>query len=342
MNVLIENGHRYFCQLRADLDLSSLPLASDDATASLAELLDETYNRGVLADRFPADVESIRVAIRPIWAEPPLVARVQIELTADNGQAASYWLEFEDGPWVRQSLLRAQQLRAEDSLGPGQRVYRALVAVPSSDLPPLALPPLQAPAIHHQSLEDFGVRRLGAGELVPDRPVLVNARLVDEAIRSCEEAGLNETGGAVLGKILCLGEPLPGTTTRIVTVLSAAIEDPRHVGGRNLFTCNPDALAEAARIGEIRGLGESVVTVYHTHGWSPSCRRCNQNAQCPLVECSPSLQDYTFAAALFPSKSALMPIVGRKLGEQGEHPVFRIHAWRGGEMRAIRWQAYHD
>lgn len=37
---------------------------------------------------------------------------------------------------------------------------------------------------------------------MPDRPVLVNARLVDEAIKQCEAAGPNETGGAILGKIV--------------------------------------------------------------------------------------------------------------------------------------------
>ncbi|NUQ66056.1 MAG: hypothetical protein HUU20_26645, partial [Pirellulales bacterium] len=107
-------------------------------------------------------------------------------------------------------------------------------------------------------------------------------------------------------------------------------------------TFSPEALADAAQIGDLRGLGELVLTVFHTHGWSPNCRNCNKNADCPLPECSPSLQDYQLASTLFPSKATLLPIVGRKLGAQGEHPVFRLHAWRGGEMRAIRWQAYQD
>jgi hypothetical protein len=53
-----------------------------------------------------------------------------------------------------------------------------------------------------------------------------------------------------------------------------------------------------------------------------------------------SLLDYQVLETLFPSKSTVMPIAGRKLGTEGKRPVLEIHAWRGGEMRPIRWQRY--
>jgi hypothetical protein len=61
-----------------------------------------------------------------------------------------------------------------------------------------------------------------------------------------------------------------------------------------------------------------------------------------LAEAVPSLQDYRLLATLFPSKSTLMPIAGRKLGAEERRPVLQVYAWRGGEMRPIRWRMYHD
>ncbi len=342
MKLEIDNPHRYFGELRSSPEVSCPPLASEDTTADLGELVEETYHRGVLADLLPADTETVRVTIQPIWLQQPFATGVRVELAANDGEPATYSLEFDSGPWVRRAQLKALQLREEGTLGTNQKAYRTLVALSGNGQVPFQVPPLQTPPLLEESLEEVGVRRLGEGELVPDRPVLVNGRLAADAIQRCEDAGLTETGGAVLGKTLRLPEPIPGTSTRIVTLLTATVDDPRHTGSEALFTFSPEALAEAARIGDIRGLGESVMTVFHTHGWSPDCRNCNKTAQCPLAECSPSLQDYQLAATLFPGKGTLLPIVGRKLGAQGDHPVFRIHAWRGGEMRAIRWQAYQD
>ena len=129
----------------------------------------------------------------------------------------------------------------------------------------------------------------------------------------------------------------------MVTVLSAAVVDRRHVGAPTLLTFSPEALAEGEQIAEMRGFGESVLTVYHSHMWGAGCDRCNQNEKCVLPECTTvSIQDYQVLESLFPSKATLMPIAGRKLGAQGQRPVLEIHAWRGGEMRTIRWQRYHD
>jgi hypothetical protein len=165
---------------------------------------------------------------------------------------------------------------------------------------------------------------------------------VQDAVRRCEQFGTQETGAAVLGKIVRLPAPLPDTETRIVTVLSCAVDDNRHEGDAISFKLSVDALAQAAQMAELRGFGESVQCIYHTHGWKPECANCNEDAHCPLAEANPSLQDYQLMESLFPGKATLMPIVGRKLGEPSRHPVMQIHAWRGGQLRPIRWQAYSD
>ena len=94
---------------------------------------------------------------------------------------------------------------------------------------------------------------------------------------------------------------------------------------------------------DLRGLGETVVTVVHSHGWSTECGKCNENANCPLAECTlVSLSDYQVLETLFPGKGTVMPIVGRRLGAPGKQPVLALHAWRGGEMRPLRFQRYAD
>jgi hypothetical protein len=313
-------------------------------TDDISDLIEESYMRGVLGEVFPADPERVEATVTPICSHEPLVDKVQVRLEVGlNGQRAEYTCDFPAGRWVRSAQLAALRLREEGTLGQEQSAYRALLAVKNPRQSALKVPPLQAPPVFDQTLEDFGVRELLAGKLAPDRPLLVNERLAADMVRLCEEADTTETGGAVLGKILRLPEPLPGTNTRIVTVFSATVEDPRHEGAPLSVRFSPQALAEAAKIADLRGFGETVQTVFHTHGWSKSCGKCNQNPKCPLAECSHvSVQDYQLLESLFSSKATLMPIAGRRLGEEGKRPVLEIHAWQGGQMLPIGWQEYRD
>ena len=115
------------------------------------------------------------------------------------------------------------------------------------------------------------------------------------------------------------------------------------MGQPGQFTFSTDALVHASNIGNLRGLGETVLTALHTHGWGSGCDRCNSNAGCLLPQCTEiSAQDYTMMETLFPSKGSLMPIAGRRLGAPGQQPVLEIHAWRGGVLRRIRWRHYRD
>ena len=343
MKLNVNNRHEFVMELRRQSDLAGVPLYSESVTADVADLVDECYVAAVLNEKLPAEPDEVTVNIKPVWLQEPLVGKVEVELTAGlNGSRVSFTKQFAAGRWVRAAQATALQLREEGTLGESETPYRLLMALPHQEAKPLKLPPLQPPPIETQSLEEFGVRKIGTGSLVPDRPVLVNQRLAADAIRRCEEAGTTETGGAVLGKILRLPEPLPGTQTRIVTILSATVQDPRHEGAPLSFYFSPEALDEAARIGDLRGMGETVQTVFHTHGWSESCAQCNKSSNCPLAECNPSLQDYQLLESLFSSKSTLMPIAGRKMGEHSEHPILQIHAWRGGEMLPVRWQEYCD
>ncbi len=340
MDLTIRNEFRYFGELYSTSQPTGTLLASHDATAGLGELVDEAYMRAVLAEQIPGDASSIEVSLAPRWKEEPVVDTVEVVMTADG--ASAYTQRFPSGPWARQAQLQAVQLRREGTLGQNDTAYYALTAVKNGGGTGLKVPPLQAPPVIAQSLEQLGVRRLGEGGLVPDRPVLVNQRLADDGVTLCEKAGLSETGGAVLGKIVRLPEPLQGTTTRTVTVLTSLVEDERHVGKEASFEISPEGLQRAATIADLRGLNERVVTIFHTHGWSPRCGNCSRSDACPLPRCSVSAQDYILLQTLFPAKDTLMPISGRKLGAQGDRPVFRLFAWNGGEMRSIRWQSYFD
>jgi hypothetical protein len=334
-----------YLELRTAPGKEGVPLHGERITDDLPDLIEETYIRGLLSEQLPLEHDAVRVALRPVFAEGPLVQHFEVRVTALRGtDEASYTLEFNAGRWVRRSQLRLQQLREEGSLAEGKPVYRAVVCLQNGTPPELKLPLLQPPAVEDQSLEAFGVRRLGEGSLVPDRPILVNQRSVAEILRMTEDSGPTEIGGAMLGKHIRLPEPLPGTQTRIVTLLTTHVVDTRHSAPTTFsFAFSPEALAEAAQIAQMRGLGESVLTVFHSHGWANQCGNCNQNEKCLLPECTlVSLDDYQVLESLLPGKSTIMPIAGRKLGAEGRHPVLEIHAWRGGQMRPVRWQGYED
>ena len=134
--------------------------------------------------------------------------------------------------------------------------------------------------------------------------------------------------------------PLPGTTTRLATLPTACLFDPRHAGEPARVTLDPKALVEAARVADLRGRGERVVTATHSHGWGTGCDNCNERA-CSLPSCTTvSVDDYVVLESLFPSKSTLLPIAGRKLGAPGRRPVLEVHAWRGGQVLPIPWRRF--
>ena len=343
MNVEINTEYNFQQELRRERDLSGLPLYSEPAHAEVAELIDEAFVSGVLSERLPPEPETLEVTLEPQWLSEPIVGGLNVNLRAGvNGHSHEYQQRFMTGRWYREAQVRMLAYRSDCTLNDQETVYCMLLALRAERPAPVKLPPLNAPPIIDQELADCGVRELVAGPLLPERPVLVNQQLVDDAIRRCMEADTNETGGALLGKLIRLSAPLPGTRTRIVNVLSASVDDSRHIGQALSLAFSPEALAEAAQIADLRGWGETVQTVYHTHGWKNSCGNCNQSPNCPLAESVPSLQDYQLLETLFPSKSTLMPIAGRKLGEPGRRPVLQIHAWRGGQMHPIPWAAYMD
>jgi hypothetical protein len=338
--VHITNEYAYHSELRLEQEVRGMPLAVDDVTLAMGELVEEMYTRAILAEKLPYETQALDVAVAPAWSTEPAVERIEVTVNnKTNGDQQSLIRAFDRGPWVRRAQHTVQRLREDGRIGESDQAYRLLVALKTEAAANrVTIPALQPPPVVDQSLEELGVQRLGEGSLAPDRPVIVSARLVEEAIQLCESAGAIETGGAVIGTIVRLRAPLPGTTTRIVTVLSALLTDSRHVGNATRFQISPDALIEAAQIAALRGRNEFPISIVHTHGWG--CGECNQKA-CLLAECFPSLQDYELES-LFPTKALLLPIVGRKLGAPGRRPILQIHGWDGGELRPIRWQAYHE
>jgi hypothetical protein len=343
MKIAVENRFNYVQEVRREPNLSGAPLHSAPAEQDVAELVDETFTRGLLAERLPLEPDTLEIHIEPTWLQEPIASSVEITLAARvNGSALRYTQQYRVGRWYRAAQQQTLCLREEGTLSQDETAYSLLLALRAEQPTPLKLGPFQTPQIVAQSLDDCGVAALGAGNLLADRPVLVNRQFAADVVRRCLEADTNETGGAVLGKIVRLDQPLPGTSTRIVTVVSASVDDRRHVGETHRFSFDPTALAAAAQIAQLRGLGETVQTVYHTHGWKKSCGNCNQHAECPLAESIPSLLDYQLIESLFPSKTTLMPIAGRKLGAPGRRPVLQIHGWRGGQLQPLTWQEYSD
>jgi len=341
MQVVLENQCDYFLELRLGADTDSVPLSNDRVTADLAELVEEQFTNGVLAGKLPAAPETIVAHIEPVYSQEPVVEAIDIRLTAiSNGHDTVLSQRYQCGRWVRTAQRKVTTLRSEGSLAVDEPTYRMLIAS-RTDEATVAPPVIVPPSIDEATLEQCGVRALGEGRLAPDRPVLVNLQFESEAVAQCEQSGVIEIGGAVLGRTIRLAKPLTGTETPVVTVLSTIVFDSRHSGSETRFHFHPAALAEAEQIANMRGLGEKVLTVYHSHGWAGHCGNCNANPDCPLAESTPSLHDYEqLLEQLFTSKTTLLPIAGRKLGAEGQRPVLQVHAWQRGEMRPIHWRRY--
>lgn len=343
MRTTADFPYELFAELGTDPELGAPAIHRESVQSDLADLVDEAFVTGVLTDALPADAEDVRVEVTPEWDVEPRAQAIHIRITDREGRGRSYEQRFETGRWMRRAQSKTWTLIHEGELAEGAQTYVHLLAEHRSDRAGLRLPLLQAPTITEQSLEDLGVGELGEGELCPDRPVLVNERMVDEILSRTEEAGTEETGGATLGKMIRVDQPLPGTNTPVVTVLSASLLDARHQGTVARLTFDPGALQEAAQVAQLRDKGETVLTAFHSHGWGTDCGRCNQSTTCAIPSAAHvSLDDYQVLASLFPSKATLMPIAGRKLGAPGIRPVLEIHAWRGGRMVSIPWRTYRD
>ncbi len=343
MQVTTDFPFELFTELSVDPELGATAIHRESAQSDVAELVEEAFVGGVLADTLLAHGGGVRVAVTPVWDQEPRAQALNVRITEQGGEGRSFTRRFETGRWMRQAQRKTEQLVDEGTLEDGVRTYVHLLAEGKDNPPELSLAALQAPTITEQSLDEFGVRQLGDGEFCPDRPVLVNERMLEEILSHTEEAGAEETGGSTLGKMIKLDQPLPGTSTRIVTVLSASLMDARHNGSVARITFDPAALQEAAQVAQLRAKGETVLTAFHTHGWGTECGQCNQNTGCTLPSATlVSLDDYQVLECLFPSKATLMPIAGRKLGAPGTRPVLEIHAWRGGRMVSIPWRTYRD
>jgi hypothetical protein len=304
-------------------------------------LVDETLVRGVLAGRLPGDAAAIRGVVRPQWLQEPLLSAIEVQLDCRvRGSRWSYVQTYSVGRWTRRSMAMAQQLRQHGVLAGGQTVYLWLLAL--RDGPQrLALPQLAPPRIAAGSLAELGIGRIDRQPFDPQQPVLVSAAAEEDMLRATEEAGVQETGGAALGQIVDLAEPLTGAETSIVTVLTACVPDTRHKGEVAEVAFSPEAMVDADAAAQQRGRGESVIAAFHSHGWSTKCGDCNQSDTCAIPQCDKvSLQDYDVVESLLPSKATLMPITGRKLGAPGKRPVLEVHAWRGGQLKPIRWTRY--
>jgi hypothetical protein len=322
---------------------SEPPWLRESVQGDLPDLVDEALVSAALADQLPPEADDLEIVVEPIWEERPLAFGIRVSITGPTLEGRTICREFRSGRWLRRARRRAWQAVEDGAVAEDEQLFVRLVAEARRHSGELSLPAFRSPSVSAQPLEALGVARLGDEPLCEDRPVLVNARAVQQILTETEEAGATEIGGAVLGKIVRLNEPLPGTVTRIVTVLTTALSDPRHAGVVGRVTFDPGALAQAAGLGALRGLGERVLTAYHSHGWGSACGRCNQNADCAVPSASyVSPDDYRVLESLFPDKGTLMPIAGRSLGAEGDRPVLVIHAWRNGRMEPIPWRTYHD
>jgi hypothetical protein len=345
MQTELRANHEIYLELRSSpVAGEGAPLYRQSLAPDLRELALEAYTDGVLSGSLPCEDGRVDAEIVPEGEREPLVDRVAVVLRVATASGRfEHAQRFRSGRWDRRLAGIIAALRDDGTLSEDGAAHGFLFAERRAAAQALGALRFEPPPIAARELADLGVRELGEGELDEDRPIIVNERMAEEILSWTEAAGPREVGGAALGALVRLPETLPGTRTRIVTVLSMALFDERHAGRPGRVTFSPDALAEAAEIARLRGKGETVLTVFHSHGWGTECGNCNQSASCALAECTyVSPDDYAVLETLFPAKATVMPIAGRKLGAGGRRPVLEVHAWRGGTMRPLRWRSYRD
>ena len=335
--------HEFFSELRTAPAPGGEALHEETISGDLADLLEEAYVRAVLAGLLHEEYEELYARFTPQFAVPPYVTAIGLELeTRRAGESARSSTAFASGRWARRAERRLAALAEAGVVHEGTRAHLALHARRTGGAAEdLGLRAPMPPRIAQATREECGLLSLGAGELDPRRPVLVHERMRAAILSETIAAGANETGGSVLGKIVRLPLPLAGTDTPIVTLLTAALPDRRHAGAPGQLAYDPQALVDARELARLRGMGESVLSAYHSHGWG--CGKCNSDSRCPLPEATlVSGDDYQVLEALFPSKAALLPIAGRRMGAAGTAPVLVIHAWVGGRTEQVTWRTYDD
>lgn len=309
--------------------------ASDDQI----DLVDEVFADGVLSGRLPDRYDDAEAAVAPVWTEGDAVGELEVAVRVRAaGREHRHGYRCTAERWSRTAEVRRQALVAAGRLAEEETLRWSVTARRDGEPSCRRLPPLSVPPWVDGPLEEHGIRLPPEWSPDPARPVLLERRLVLEILQGTMDGGYNEAGGAVLGKIVRLPEPLPGTETRLVTVLTAGVSDGRHRGTPGRLHFDPQALIDAAAEARRRGRGESVLTAWHSHGWSAGCRHC-QRPDCPLPHVGQvSVDDYRVLESLFPSKATLMPIAGRLPGADGDRPALIVYRWHGGVLRPLVWE----
>lgn len=336
MNTILHAEELPVLELSPERDVPRSPWVRATLERELTVCVEETFVAGVLADRLPPDPSALDVSFELTFGQRPSIVSFDVRLASG---AARFQRSFPASAFARRATDLVLDLKETGRIPRNETAYAHLVAaVPRRSL---AFEALAAPPIRAGRLAELGLGRLGTGRLDPERPVLIRTRVERDILDATVRAGFTETGGAMLGTLLALDEPLPGTRTRIVTVLTEVFCDARHEGHFNSFTFDHAALLEASRRATLRGRGESVLTAFHSHGWG--CGACNRSADCSLAACTDvSLDDYRVFETLFPGKAAVMPIAGRLPADDDDRPHLRLHAWNGGRLLPLPWRRVHD
>jgi len=339
---LVTCDYDLILKLHAGGATSDPVLRQQSVGPDLVGLADEGFLDGFLSGRLPAEYDDVRATVAPCLAGAAETAHRGVDLevalaVAAAGAQYTHTYRCTTERWGRTAQYWQLALAQQGQLADDAATVWSLVLQRRRAAAGWPLPPLCTPRVISSSLEAQGIRLLSTCTPDPDRPVLFERRIVLEILQQTIDAGCNEAGGALLGQLLRLPAPLPGTNTPLVTVFTAAVADQRHKGTPGALRFDPQALVDSSLECQRRGKGEAVLTAWHSHGWSSDCRHCTK-PDCPLPHVGQvSLDDYRVLESLFPSKATLMPIAGRLPGAESSLPALLVYRWQGGVMRPLVW-----
>jgi proteasome lid subunit RPN8/RPN11 len=306
----------------------------------------DALKRGVIAEYDPRPGE---VLIEPRFSESPNGAAsprtIGFDVVLSLSDGSFHRVSF-DSSYLRHRARRfGAELARSGQLSEDFGLYYQLAACPID--PELARhdapramtataftiePASAAIAIADQPRSNLGSVEPWDDPRAEDLPVLLNRRLIDDAVLEARAHPDQEVGGILLGRLN--RDPEDGSVYLHITGLVPAESTEATVTS---VTFTPETFAQAREVIDLRGEGEIVVGWMHSH---PFCF-C---AECPVPapqECIRKILFYSrddeFLMELAfsrPFMVGLLAAIEPRLEPALGHPGVRLYGWNHGEIQA--------
>ena len=90
MQVTTDFPFELFTELSVDPELGATAIHRESVQCDVADLVEETFVGGVLADTLPAHLGGVHVAVTPEWDQEPRKQALNVRITEQGGEERSF------------------------------------------------------------------------------------------------------------------------------------------------------------------------------------------------------------------------------------------------------------